>query len=212
MDFLKLCNVTIRMRIGIALLMSSLLLSACVTRRPNLPKLAPDAGRLSIDGASFMPPSDGNWYIPLHARYHIGLVTPLKNEDETVAIEAQDYRIRDLIPPDQFVQQIKEGEKNTNPARFTTKLHEVTAATLGQATCARSHFELLDNAPHVASGSHKPMILEAFSLKCIEPDNPHLGISVTYSARYYPGDRNPDLTAKANQVLESVELTPSIPK
>lgn len=196
------------MRIKTGVVLSTLLLTACAMRRPNLPPLPPDSGRLSIDGVTFAPPAGEGWYYGLRNPYHIGLIKPRSNQDETIVVEAQLFKIANPVGAKDFVQQIKTGEAaDTDPARFTAKLHDVTAAKIGQTACARSHSIAEDHAPHVVSHSGKTMILEMLSLKCSAVGDPHVGISVTYSERYYPGDEDPQFMTDAGKLLDSVELT-----
>ena len=196
------------MRIKTSIVLTTLFLTACVTSRPNLPELPASSGRLSIDGASFAPPAGEGWYVIMHTPFHIGLVKPRENQDETVAVEAQLFKAAGSVSEKDFVQQVREGEdQDTDPSRFTTRIHEVTSAKLGQAICARSYFVTEDHAPHTRSHSGKSMILEALSLKCRHPDDPHVGVSVTYSERYYPGDGDPQFKSEATALLDSVELT-----
>ncbi|MGA9852041.1 MAG: hypothetical protein WBR15_03845 [Gammaproteobacteria bacterium] len=196
------------MYIKTSIVLTALFLTACATSRPNLPELSPSSGRLSLDGASFAPPVGDGWYVIMQTPFHIGLVKPLVDEDETVAVEAQLFKFTGPVSEKDFAQQVKAGEdQNTDPKRFTTQVHEVTSVKIGQAICARSYFVTLDHAPHTHSHSDKPMILEALSLKCSHPDDPRVGVSVTYSERYYPGDVDPQFKTDAMAVLDSVELS-----
>ncbi len=196
------------MRIKAVILAAAFVLVSCATIKPNLPELPPNTGRLALDGATFAAPEGGGWYVELRNPFHIGLVKPRTNLDETTVVEAQLFKLAQPVAGESFVQQIRQGEdQDTNPQRFTVRTHDVEAANMGNVICARSYYVTVDNAPHTASHSGRPMILEAASLKCRHPDDPRVGVSLTFSERYYPGDSDPDFKAKANQVLDSLELT-----
>jgi hypothetical protein len=50
------------------------------------------------------------------------------------------------------------------------------------------------------------MVLEVLSLTCAHPKAKNLGISVIYSQRYYPGQRDVAFTEKATSILNSIEF------
>ena len=188
-------------------------LAACATGpQVNLPKMPPSVTRVYIDGASFEPPHAKVWYAEAHTRYLVALITPRANINETTAVEIQLYKnprpVSGPVSEADFVQQVRqEQDQNIDPKRFSLRAHEVTPAKLGKAVCARSYSLALDRAPHTASHSRKPMLLEISALSCLHPDDPRVGVNVSFSERYYPGDQDPDFKATAAKMLASVELS-----
>lgn len=193
-----------------ALIVAIFSLAACASE-PNLPKLPADSGRLNIDGVSFAPPAEEGWYIGLQTPYHLGLMKRGDAKDETIAIEASLYKTpaSALIPGADYVASVKAGEASpaaTDPKRFTLTTHDVTPAKVSGATCARTHAISQDNAAHTPGGKTAAMILEMYSLNCMHPKDPRVGVNVTYSERYYAGQADPQLAAKATALLDSVAL------
>ena len=181
-------------------------LGGCATG-PNVPTLSPAPQRLSIDGLDFASPAEPGWYIPLQTPYHLALAKRGASPDETVAIEAQLYHAPAPVPGKDFVQQVREAQdKDTDPARFTSQVHEVVPYKLGAAVCARSHTTVQDNKAATPSGNYAVMILEAYSLDCEHPQDPRAGVNLTYSLRYYPGKADPGWQAKAAAILDSAQL------
>ena len=128
-------------------------------------------------------------------------------KDSTIAIEIQDLNLPQPVPDQDFVAMVKQQESaDTDPSRFTEKVHEVTPFKLGEAVCARSHMLSEDDAAHTPSGKRADMLIEIYAINCSHPDEPRLDISVGYSQRYYPGDRDPQLDQVAATVLDSVRL------
>lgn len=191
-------------RIAIVLVVAAL--GACATG-PNLPKLSASSGRLGIDGATFASPGEEGWYIGLQTPYHLGLIKRGDNPDETIAIEAQLFKVPAAAPGVDFTQAVRDGEdRDTDPKRFNVTTHDVTPVKLGGATCARSHMVAQDQSAHTPSGKYATMTLETFTLNCVHPQDPRVGVNITYSERYYPGQADPQLAAKAAAVLDSIEL------
>lgn len=191
----------------------AVLMASCATSpQVNLPKLPQTVTRVYIDGASFEPPHADVWYVETHTPYKAALVTPHADINETTAVEIQLYKnpnpTSTPVSEAEYVQQVRQGEeKDTDPKRFTMQIHEVTAAKVGKAICARSYSLATDHAPHTASHNGKPMLLEISALNCLHPDDPRVGVNVSLSDRYYPGDQDPDFKATAAKMLDSVELS-----
>lgn len=130
------------------------------------------------------------------------------NPDETFAIQAMMLRLPVFKTNEEFVRLTKEGQaEDTDPQRFKTIKHEVTAYPKKDTDCVKSYMVAEDHAPAKRSGKSGHMILEALTLICAHPENKNVGVSVTYSQRYYPEQSDPAFFEKAARVLDSVEFT-----
>jgi hypothetical protein len=179
--------------------------SGCGASYPTLPA---DVKQISIDGVAFAAPADGPWQVSTHNAYAITLGKNGKGADESIIIDAFDFRAPALEPGKDFIATTKEQEERDTPApRFVMKLHEVQPVTIGTATCARSHMIAEDHAPQVPGHSGKMMILEVLSLNCLHPDHPDVvAFNVGYSERGYPGDEDPDFMKNAMALMDSVRI------
>ena len=75
---------------------------------------------------------------------------------------------------------------------------------MGGATCVQSHIVTEDHAAAKRTARPGVMILDAYSLICQHPGDKSVGIIMTYSQRYYSGQRDPELGAKAAVLFDSI--------
>jgi len=159
-------------------------------------------------GYSLVPLNEAGWIIAGRDEYQLAIVTLGYNLDETYAIQAITFRLPGFKTTEEFVRLVKEGQvKDTDPARFRTKKHEVAAFPGKRTDCVESHMVTEDLSAIKSSGRSGGMILEALALTCAHPKDKSVGISVIFSQRYFPGERDPAFIEKATSVLHSVEFT-----
>jgi hypothetical protein len=183
------------------------LLTGCVpTGMARPPELPADTTQLSIVGVSFAAPGGPGWFVKTRERYSLEIVKWGQSKDETIVLNAYIFHAPAPVPGKDFVEQVKEAEAaDTDPKRFTMRVHEVTPVTVGSTVCARSHMVAEDAAPE--NSTHQPMFLEILSLNCPHPDDPRAAFNVGYSQRAYPGHQDPDFMQKATTILDSVQIT-----
>jgi hypothetical protein len=137
----------------------------------------------------------------------LALVKRGENPDETIAIQAIPFRLPVFKTNEEFVRLIKEGQaKDTDPRRFKIVKHEVDVYPKNGVACVKS-VVTEDNAAVKRSGKPGNMVLEALTRTCQHPKEKNVGVSITYSQRYYPEQRDPTFGEKATSVLNSVEFT-----
>lgn len=176
----------------------------------KLPRPLPQpVQRINSYGFSFQPPDDPGWTVIGQAPYTIALARRGNSADESIAIEAGVLKLADIKSADGLEAAWKTREnQNTDPERFTTVTHDVTAAQFQGADCVRSHMLVQDHSPNTASHSHRMMLLESLALACPHPGSPRTAIYVSYSERYYPDKGDTQFAEVANTIFKSVEFTP----
>ena len=193
------------------ILASALLWSAaCCAAAPNLPEIPDSAQRMYVVGVSAPLPQDKKgWYVAAHTPYNAGITKLGATKDATIVIEMQAFKLSPPQPGEDFAALVKEGQtKNSDPNRFTEQVHDVTPFKLGEAVCARTHGVSLDKQAKAPTGESTTLILEVYTLTCRHPEDPIVGINVTYSLRYHEGDRDPQLEQAAAAILDGVQFTP----
>lgn len=192
----------------VGMLCTSLIITSCASKQPQIPEVQIPPQRLMQKGYSLVPLNEGGWIIAGRDEYQLAIVTRGENPDETYAIQAISFRLAAFNTSEEFVRMVKEGQvKDTDPARFKTKKHEIAAFPGKGTDCAKSHMVTEDRAAVKRSGKSGDMILEAAALTCAHPKDKSVGISVIFSQRYYLGDRDPAFIEKATTVINSVEFT-----
>lgn len=182
------------------------LLRAC-PRKPQLPEIRIPPDRIAQKGYSLIPPNEKGWLVAGRNDYQLALVKKGANPDETFAIQAVPFRLSEFNTNEEFIRLIKEGQaKDTDSRRFKIVKHDVVSYPKIGTNCAKSHTVSEDRAAVKRSQKPGDMILEAMALTCAHPKDKNLGISVIYSQRYYPGQRDLAFAEQATTVLSSVEF------
>ncbi len=193
----------------VGMLCISLIIASCAsTPQPQSPEVQLPPKRIVQKGYSLMPLNEAGWIIAGRDDYQLTIITFGYNTDETYAIQATPFRLPAFKTSEEFVRLVKEGQlKDTDPARFRIKKHDIALLPGKGTDCVRSHMVTEDLSAIKSSGRSGGMILEALALTCAHPRNKSVGISVVFSQRYYPGERDLMFVEKATTVLNSVEFT-----
>ncbi|HUL13461.1 MAG TPA: hypothetical protein VLU73_15010 [Methylococcaceae bacterium] len=194
----------------LGILLSVLLLSSCASLQPRLQEVQVPPDRFFLKGFSLMPLNEQGWFIIERNPDRAVLAKQGDKPDETLAIEADLLKGGSpmLNSNEEFVLLIKETEaRNTDPARFKVLRHEVSPYTEKDNNCVRSHMVAEDHTAVKRSGKAGQMILEKLTLICVHPKDNRVGVSVAYSQRYYPDQRDPGFIEKATSILNSIEFT-----
>lgn len=182
-------------------------ITACAPVQTRFQKIQLPPERIVQKGYSLVPLNEKGWLIIGRNQYQLTLAKEGANTDESIVIQATPFRLPEFKSTEEFVRLIKEGQaRDTNSERFDVKRHEVTAYPKKGSDCAKSYLMTRDNAALKRSGRSGSMILEALTLACANPKDRKIGISITYSHRYYPGQGDPEFMEKAMSVLNSIEF------
>jgi hypothetical protein len=190
------------------MLCTALVITSCASMQPQLPEVQIPPERISQKGYSLMPLNEKGWLIAGRNAYQLALVKRGENPDETFAIQAIPFRLSAFKTNEEFVRLIKGGQaKDTDSQRFKIVKHEVTSYPKNGTNCAKSYMVTEDRAAVKRSGKSGDMVLEALTLSCAHPKDKNVGISIIYSQRYYPEQRDSAFVEKATSVLNSIEFT-----
>jgi hypothetical protein len=190
------------------MLCTALVITSCASMRPQLPEVQIPPERILQKGYSLVPLNEKGWLIAGRNAYQLALVRRGENPDETFAIQAIPFRLSAFKTNEEFVRLIKEGQvKDTDSQRFKLVKHEVTSYPMNETNCVKSYMVTEDRAAVKRSGKSGDMVLEALTLTCAHPKDKNVGVSIIYSQRYYPGQRDSAFFEKATSVLKSVEFT-----
>jgi hypothetical protein len=130
-----------------------------------------------------------------------------EHEDQTHAIEGVVLNLLPYNTPSEFVTMIGDAHiKDYERCRFSIIAHETKPHEGNGALCAKSYFSALDQMAVKRSNRHGDMILEALVLTCAHPQHPKVCVNLSYSERYWPGDRDPEFENRAEQILNSLRL------
>ena len=177
---------------------------SCTAVQGPVPELRLPPKRIEQLGYSVQPLNEAGWRLFLRTPNQLALGKAGPHADETMAIQAGTYDVRDMDDP-----RLKQRAGAEAGERFHTL--EWTSAPDERAGCTRRHLVTEDREPARRSVGAAPMILEALMLTCVHPDDANLGVALMYSRRYDPGRRDPAFDANAARVLEGLKLTATAP-
>jgi len=163
--------------------------------------------RISQKGFSLVPLNEKRWFIFGRSSDQLVLGKLGGIPEENFAIRAILFQLPAFKTNEEFVRLIKEVQaKGINPERLKIIKHEVVTFAKKGIDCAKSHMVAEDRGAAKQVGKTGVMVLEALTLACAHPKQKDIGVSVSYSQRYYPEQGDPGFLEKATSVLNSVEF------
>lgn len=180
----------------------------CASTSPVMEELSIPPTRITQKGYSLVPLNEKGWLVRGRNPVQLALGKLAENPDESFVIHATMVKVGPYKTKEDFVRLIKDSQaRDTDPQRFKTLKHDVTAYTKNATECARSHSIAEDNAAARASGNKGIMVLEVLALSCAHPKDKSVAVYIGFSQRHYAGHRDSAFMDKANTVLSSLEFT-----
>jgi len=176
--------------------------------QPHVVKVENPKLRIKQQGYSLIPTNETGWIIPARSSYQLALARKDNTEsDETFAIQATLFNLPHFSNDQELLEIVKQGQKaDTNPLRFTFIKNETINYMYQNISCVKSHASVIDKKAEKKSNSIGNMILEAKTLVCPHPENKRVGVSITYSQRYYKSQQTPGFMDKSDSVINSVKF------
>jgi hypothetical protein len=183
-----------------------LLLAGCPSGRFYTMPLELPPSRANHLGFSLVPLNEQGWVVLQKYPSFLSLSKPGKDPDETFWLRANTMKMSAYASQEAFFEEIRKPG-TASSERFRLIAHTARLAPEKGEKCARLHSVTEDRASARKSARADYMFLEGYSLVCVHPKNPSVGVFVGYSQRYYPGSRSASLEADAEAVLGSVTFT-----
>ncbi|MBI4292923.1 MAG: hypothetical protein HY661_15740 [Betaproteobacteria bacterium] len=191
----------------LAISCAALAVASCAPVQPKLQQIPIPPERISQKGFSLLPLNEQGWLIAARNPRLLSLGKLGKSPEENVVIRAVLFQMPAFKSNDELVRLVRDGgASGINPERLKVVKHEVASHPKNGADCARSHSVLEDHGAAKMVGKEGVMVQETVTLTCAHPKDAAVGVAVSYSQRYYPGERDPRLLRKARRVLDSVEF------
>lgn len=179
-------------------------LTACAgTGRDSL-KL-PD--RIDLESYSFQSPTEENWFIAEQSGDRIALAKQGRVDGETFVIEGNRVGLGADIDPDTLVSQVRDSQTRDLPQpRFRIYQHDVSQTRIDGATCALSHMVTEDRDPGTGTNVATSMLVESVGTVCILPSDPGSAVSLSYTHRSFPEDRDRAFAQIATSLLQTLQF------
>ena len=188
-------------------LLCALLAGGCAGNKPKSVELPVPAQRLELNGYSFLPPEEKEWFVAERGPDFIGLAKAGKYIGQTLTIQGVRVALPATPATLMLVNHVRGSElKSLPPPRFRVRSHEVVPITVNGAACVMSQIEVEDREPAATTGPIVALLMETFSLTCRDAAQPGSGVQLSYTHRSYPEDRDAGARARAEAVLGSLKL------
>lgn len=168
--------------------------------------------RLFQESYFFVPPSEAGWHIRgRDANFEVSMATEgVGGANEVNTLYAVRYKAPFFATDQELINKITETEKKNigDPNRVTLLDHKVIAYKEKETRCVLSHQVIEDKKALLdKSGKRGTMIREILSLVCVHPREQDTVITLSYSHRYHPGQRDTKFPDKANNVFQSLAFS-----
>jgi len=195
--------------IGVTLI--SAVFAGCAAQQPNFQQVETPPKAIVQNGYSFVPLDDPQWYIIGRTPFKVALSKKGSATDETYVINGELFRFPEFASDEAFLQAIKQGQSTdldpANPTRYKRLVHDAELRKHRGETCVFSHVVTEDHGAKKRTSTAGFMILDVYALVCRHPQNQNAAITVGYSQRNYPENRDGNIESKARQLIESVDFT-----
>ncbi len=163
--------------------------------------------RLEQDGYSFVPPVEPGWLMASRSSARVTLAKAGKMEGQSYLIEASQISLDGLDGPAGLIEFTEARNRGGFPRpRFRIQIHDLSGTQISGADCALSHIVAEDRDPGIGSNVVTAVIMEAVGTVCIHPTRPGVGISLIYSHRSFPEDRDRGFEALAARTLQTQQF------
>lgn len=180
---------------------------SCSTGQRRLEAVPFPPSRIVLKGFSFMPPPESGWLVGGRSDDRVVLGKSGTHLDESFIVSAERAAARGVASQESLIENLrKKSAIGPNDERYRNARQEVAPASIGGAACARYDGEAEDHGALTRSGRRDPMILSVKEVVCLHPGLKDTLVSIGYSHRHYPEDRDPAFPDRARELFESVEF------
>ena len=133
------------------------------------------------------------------SKYNLSLVKRGNSQDETYAIQITPVQLPSYANDDEFKEYVTQGFKadSTNP-RFQSQSINLSIIKTHYGNCIKNTSFANDTQAIKQSNNSNYMILEMINYTCKHPVVNNLGANISYSHRYYPDYKDPELDRKSD--------------
>jgi hypothetical protein len=189
-------------------LFTALLLGACAGMERKSGELPFPAKRLTQKGFSFMPPNEPNWIIAGRNESQLLLAKQRTLTDESVSIVAIYVDLPPAKSAAELVRHVRASDLEVTQAqRYRVREHEVAEHGAGGVACARSYMLVEDHDGERTARTIGALLLESVTLICPHPADGTLGVSLSWSHRFHPEDRDRQLVQKGMAMFDTIEFS-----
>lgn len=165
--------------------------------------------RLEQDGYSFMPPGQEGWFIANRSSSQITLAKAGRVEGETYLIEGSRLDLGGITDAAGLADYASDLHRSMlPPPRFRIRENETSDMNIAGAQCVLTHIVAEDRDPETGSNVLSAMLIDSVSTVCMHPTSANVGITLAFTHRSFPEDRDRTFEAYAQSVLQTQQFSP----
>lgn len=188
-------------------ILAVVLITSCNTRQ--FEDVTDTSASIVIPGVSVLPPKGNNWKVVSKSEADISFVRRGSQPDATYAATVMQLKLPETESKEQFANEMREKlQSETENERFKFIKNEGQLSVEQETICWRYHMISEDRTARTDSGK-KSMLLEMVGYICQHPKAKKKGINIQYSHRYFSGDQDLEIKAKADEFFNHVTFTDS---
>lgn len=128
-------------------------------------------------------------------------------EGESFLIEGRRSALETVSDAERLVGLVRDTQSRNLPQpRFRIYQHDVSGIELDGATCALSHIVTEDRDPGTGTNVVSSMLVESVGMLCVLPSDPAAAVSLNYTHRSFPEDRDRGFAAAATQLVQTLRF------
>ena len=173
----------------------------------NEPVIEPVALDTYTSLYSFLPLKESGWIIQSRTYDCLVLWKEGSKEDESFVISIMTGQIPSFKSEREFVDAVEEARSralSNNPKRYKSIESKVDPGD-GNDFCFDTYTLVEDHDARRKTSRKDMMLAETAYRTCRNPANPNMVTEIYFSHRYYPGDKDSDFMAKAQDVFKGLK-------
>lgn len=182
-----------------------ILLTACAPTMQQPKELSIPSQRSIHTGFSLLPLNEEGWFVIAQEPRSLKLGKRSKDPDESIFLNAYTVVLPEFNSREEFTGFAKTLNRDFDPIRFEEITQETKTVVVKGQSCEIIKLMEKDNGRERVTNRTDPMIIEAYSLVCPHPQR-KLGVVVSYAHRCYPGQADPEMVRKAEEIFKTVEF------
>jgi hypothetical protein len=154
---------------------------------------------------SFLPPKESGWIIQKRTYNYLYLWKEGSKEDESFVISITDGQIPSFKSEKEFIDAVEERSSRAALSKRYKNLERKIDPGDPADFCYDTYTLVEDNDAKRKSSRTDLMLVETAYRRCRHQANPNMAAEIYFSRRYYPGDKDLDFMAKAQNVFTSLK-------
>ena len=182
-----------------------ILLTACAPHNATTKRAFNPIATIHTYCFSLLPLNEKGWFVLVQDPRALQLGKRSKDPDESIFLNAFTVVLPEFKTREEFIGFAKTLRRDMDPNRFDEITQETKTVVVKGQSCEIIKLKEKDYGKERVTNRTDPMLIEAYSLVCPHPQR-KLAVVVSYDHRCYPGQADPEMVRKAEEIFKTVEF------